>query len=207
MLKLKSEARKSGAKRTAGVIPAVVYGPKMDSLSISVSESEFQKVWKSAGESSVITLESADGSRDVLIHDISRDPVSDAVIHVDFYAVDKDKKVEINVPLEFTGTAPAVKQYAAVLMKIAHEISVEALPKDLPHELEVDLSSLVDMDSQITAGDIKLPAGVTLVSDADEIIVTLATQKEESEEDSAPVDISSIELSEKKGKKEEESAE
>lgn len=208
MLKLKTEARESGSKRQLGLIPAVVYGPKMNTTSISVPESDFQKIWKNAGESTVVTLESATGNFDVLIHDISRDPVSDQIIHVDFYAVDMDKKVEINIPLEFVGVAPAVKALGGVLMKVAHEITIEALPKDLPHGLEVDISSLVDFDSKITTGDIKLPAGVTLVGDSEEIVALVSEAKEEVESDTGPVDISSIELSEKKGKKEDaESAE
>jgi large subunit ribosomal protein L25 len=202
MLKLKTEMREGGSNRIAGFIPAVVYGPKMESVSISVPEVEFNKVWKSAGESTVITLESEKASFDVLIHDIARNVVTDKIIHVDFYAVDKNKTVEINVPIEFVGTAPAVKALGGVLMKVAHEITIEALPKDLPHVLEVDISSLVDFDSQITAGSITLPAGVTLVTEADEVIALVSAAKEESETDTGPVDISSIELSEKKGKKE-----
>lgn len=202
MLKLKTEARESGAPRQKGMVPAVVYGPKMETVTFSVIESELQKVWKAAGESTVITLESASGNHDVLIHDIARDPVSDAIIHVDFYAVDKNKPVEINVHLEFVGVAPAVKELGGVLMKVAHEITISALPKDLPHALEVDVSSITGFDAHVTAGDIKLPAGVTLVTDAEEIIALVAAAKEEVEEDSAPIDISAIELSEKKGKKE-----
>lgn len=204
MLKLKTEARTSGQKRQDGFIPAVVYGPKMEAVSITIPEKDFLKLWKSAGESTVITLEGADGAHDVLIHDIARNPVSDAVIHVDFYAVDKNKKVHINIPLEFVGVAPGAKEFGGILMKIVHEVAIEALPKDLPHALEADLGLLVAMDSQIKASDIKLPSGVTLATDPEEIIAILAVAKEETEEDTGPVDISSIELSEKKGKKEED---
>lgn len=204
MLKLKTETRESGSKRISGFIPAVVYGPKMKAESISVPEVEFNKIWKTAGESSVVSLESEKGNFDVLIHDISRNVVTDKIIHVDFYAVDINKVVEINVPLEFVGVSPAVKVQGGVLMKVAHEITIEALPKNLPHTLKVDISILVDFDAHITASDIKLPLGVTLITDAQEIIALVAASKEEPETDSGPVDISSIELSEKKGKKEEE---
>lgn len=207
MLKLKTEARKSGAARVAGLIPAVIYGPKIESISISVPEKELSKLWKEAGESTVITLETETGNQDVLINEIARDPVSDTIIHADFYAVDKNKKVGVEVPLEFVGVAPAVKEFGGVIMKIAHEIGIEALPKDLPHAIEVDLSSLTALEDHITAGDIKLPPGVTLTASAEEIIAIVTAAKEETEEASATeIDMSAIELSEKKGKKEDEDA-
>jgi len=207
MLKLKTEARKGGSARVAGFVPAVIYGPKIDSVSVSVPEKELMKVWKEAGESTVITLETEAGSQDVLIHDIARDPVSDTIIHADFYAIDKNKPVHVDVPLEFVGAAPAVKEFGGVLMKIAHEIGIEALPKDLPASIDVDLSSLTALDAHITAGDIKLPAGVTLTVAPEEIIALVTAAKEETEEaSSGEIDMSAIELSEQKGKKEEEEA-
>ena len=86
----------------------------------------------------------------------------------------------------------------------AHEIEIEAFPKDLPHSIEVDVSSIVDFDTQIKVGDLKLPAGVTAKTDADEVVALAAAAKEEVEEVAAPIDMSAIEISEKKGKKEEE---
>ncbi len=204
MLKLKTETRNSGSQRQVGVVPAVVYGPKMETTPIAVSQAELKRVWKSAGESTVITLEGAIGGIDVLIHDIQRDPVKSDIIHVDFYAVDKDKKIAVDIQLEFIGTAPAVKEQGGVFMKIAHELSIEALPKDLPHAIEVDISSLKNLEDQITAGDIKLPTGVTLNVDPEEVIAIVAAAKEETDEAPVTIDMSAIGLSEKKGKKEEE---
>lgn len=207
MLKLKTEARVAGGKRTVGSIPAVVYGPKIETKSITIPSSDFQKLWKSAGESTVITLESAEGNQDVLIHEISRNPVNEAIIHVDFYAVDQNKPVSINVQIEFVGTAPAVKEFGGVFMKIAHEIGIEALPKDLPHGIEVDISGLVALEDQIKASDIKLPSGVSLTADPEDVIALVTAAKEETEEAPTEIDMSAIELSEKKGKKEDEEGE
>ncbi len=204
MLKLKTEARVAGKARVAGFIPAVVYGPKIETAPISISQKDFQKMWKSAGESTVVTLEGSTGNQDVLIHEIVRHPVTEAIIHVDFYAVDQNKAVEIDVPIEFIGVSPAVKDLGGILMKVAHEIGIAALPKDLPHGIEVDISSLVDFDAQIKASDIKLPPGVTLTVDPDEVIALVAEAKEEVEEAPTEIDMESIGLSEQKGKKEEE---
>lgn len=204
MLKLKTETRTSGSSRQDGVVPAVVYGPKVENTPVVISMAELQKVWKSAGESTVITLEGAINGVDVLIHDMQRDPVTSEIIHVDFYAVDKDKKIAVDIPLEFIGSAPAVKEQGGVFMKIMHELSIESLPKDLPHAIEVDISSLINLEDQITAGAIKLPAGVTLNVDPEEVVALVTAAKEESDEAPTTIDMSAIGLSEKKGKKDDE---
>lgn len=206
----KRDSKKDGSARvvrTTGKIPAVFYGPKEASTPISVNEIDFLKVWKQAGESTVITLKDGSEEHDALIHDIDREAVSGKIRHIDFYVIEKGKKVQVGTPIEFAGVAPAVKDLGGVLVKVLHEIEVEALPKDLPHRIDVDISSLVDFDAQIKAGDITLPAGVTLITEADEVVALVAAPKEEVEEIAAPIDMAAIELSEKKGKKDEEGAE
>lgn len=205
---LKGEKRTAFGKqlsalREKGLVPAVVYGPKEDAFSVSVALGEFKKVWKSAGESSIVTL-SIDGvgSKDVLIHEVDTHPVSGEPVHVDFYAIEAGKKIEVGVPLVFTGLAPAVKTYGATLVKVLYELEIAALPKDLPHEISVDVSSLAELDSQIHAKDIKLPSGVELVTDGDEVVAAVSEQVVEEEAFVAPADLSAIEV-EKKGKKEE----
>jgi large subunit ribosomal protein L25 len=135
---------------------------------------------------------------EVLIHDVDLDPVTDVPIHVDFYAIEKGKKLTVDVPLEFIGVSPAVKELGAVLVKVLHDVEIEALPKDLPHKLEVDIASLVTFDSVLTAKDIKLPEGVALKIKLDEVIASVYEPKEEVVE-AALVDLSAIEV-EKKGK-------
>lgn len=127
------------------------------------------------------------------------DPVKGFTTHVDFLAVDANVKTRIHVHLNFTGVSAAVKGGLGNLVKVMHEIEISALPKDIPHEIDVDISGLVDLDSQITAGDLVLPKGVELVAKKEEIVASIATMKEEVE--SAPVDLAAIEVA-KKGKKE-----
>jgi len=190
--------------RKGGNIPAVFYGAKEASTTISVPEIDFIKVWREAGESSIVTLKTPEGDHDALIQAIDLDPVSDKVRHVDFYVVEKGKKVKVHVPLEFEGASPAVKELGALLVKVLHEIEIEAKPADLPHEIVVSIDSLVDLESQILAKDIKLPAGVELVTGEDEVVALVSEAKEEVVEETGPIDLSAIEISEKKGKKEEE---
>lgn len=202
MLKLNVENRdktqKPDALRRAGKMPAVFYGKKEKSTPVTISTAEFKKVWKEAGESSVIDLVGKGVEAEALIYDIDRDPVTDEPRHADFYVFEKGKKIEISVPLEFVGVSPAVKDMGGTLVKVMHEIEIEALPKDLPHNIGVDISSLINFDSQILAKDINLPQGVVLATRPEEVIASVYETKEEVEE-AAPVDLSSIEV-QKKGK-------
>ena len=129
--------------------------------------------------------------------------VSHWLIHVDFFAVDANEKLEVGVKLEFVGVSEAVKSLGGTLVKVAHELEVECLPKDLPHEIVVDISKLATLDSVITVADLPLPTGVVAKALPEEVIASIAVGKEE--DLSAPVatlDADAIEV-EKKGKKEE----
>lgn len=185
--------------RKGGIMPAVMYGKKQKAAPISINQTDFIKVWKKAGESTVVTLRSGDGKAfDALIHDVDLDPVTEMPRHADFYVFDKDHKLEIDVPLEFTGISAGVKEHGGLLVKVLHELKIEAMPKDLPHQIDVDISSLDAIGSQILAKDIALPNGVTLLENPEEVVALVAEPKEE-EAPSEPVDLSSIEV-EKKGK-------
>jgi len=188
--------------RKGGELPAVYYGMGKVATSISIPTIEFKKVWNKAGESTAVKVSTPEGDVDVLIHDVQVDPVSDEPIHVDFLVIDMNKKIEVGVALEFVGISEAVKAGLGNLVKVLHEVEIEALPKDLPHSLPVDISKLETIDSQILVSDIVLPAGVVMITKGTEVVASIAIQKEEVEE-VAPVDLSAIEV-EKKGKKEEE---
>lgn len=211
MFELKAEKRdpkiKSNLIRKSGKIPAVFYGGKEKSTPISISKIDFDKVWKKAGESSVVTIHTEGGkSVDTLIHEVQFDPITSEPIHSDFYAVDKTKKVRVHVPVEFVGVSPAVKELGGTLIKVLHEIEIESLPGDLPHVLEIDISLLVAINSHLAVKDVKLPKGVTAITGENETIASIAAPREEKEEEAAPIDLSTIEV-EKRGKKEEEGAE
>ncbi|MES2416166.1 MAG: 50S ribosomal protein L25 [Patescibacteria group bacterium] len=188
--------------RKAGEIPAVFYGMGKESTPISVGTVEFKKIWRNAGESSTVTVSTPDGDLNTLIHDVQVNPITDEPIHADFLVIDINKAIKVNVPVEFEGVSAAVKGGVGTLVKVLHEVEIEALPKDLPHNLVVDISKLETVDSQILVSDIVLPKGVTMITPSEEVVASIALQKEEVEE-SAPVDLSAIEV-EKKGKKEEE---
>lgn len=209
MLSLEIKSRKAGGKlyglRDKGLMPAVFYGKKEESTPVSVSLADFLKVWNQAGETSVVTLKGEKGDVEALIHDVDLDPVTEMPRHADFYVFEKGHKIKIDVPLEFVGVSPAVKDLGGILIKVMHEIKIEAVPKDLPKKIEVNIAPLATFDNQILARDIALPAGVTLIEDPAEVVALVALPKEEKEEE-VPADLSVIEV-EKKGKKEEEGTE
>ena len=194
---------KAPALRRAGALPAVVYGAHQAATAIVVDARAFGKALASAGESTIVSLEGLGGpALATLIHEVDLDPVTHLPRHVDFYAVTKGEKVEVAVPLEFVGESPAMKA-GANLVRVLHELEVEADPVNLPHELTIDVSILAEIGAQIHAGDVKLPAGVTLVTDPEEVVALIQEVEEEPEEVAAPADLSAIEV-EGKGKETEE---
>lgn len=195
----------SESLRKKGLLPAVFYGPKEKSTPIVLNKIDFVKILREAGESTVIGLQTPKGEIEVLIREVSYEPVRGEPVHVDFYAPEKGKTVAVYVPLVFLGTSLAIKDLGGMLVKVLHEIEIEALPKDLPHDIKVDISVLADLDSQILAQNISLPTGVALLTEPEEVVAAISVAEEEKEE-TAPTDLSSIEV-EKKGKKEEETKE
>ena len=191
--------------RKEGKIPAVFYGAGQVSTAVAVDKARFLKVLEEAGESSIISLKTKNGALDALIHDVELDPIIGDPIHVDFYIVTKGHKLEVDVPLEFVGVAPAEK-LGGIVMKVLHELPIEALPSQLPAHIIVDLSQLIDLESHITVADLKLGDGVKARISDTEVVARVTIPKEEEEIVSVPADLAAIEV-EKKGKKEEEGEE
>jgi len=205
MLTLKTEVRDTGTKpdtiRKAGKMPAVFYGKKEKSMPISVNLADFLKVWNEAGESTVIVLDTPEGQKESLIFDTDFDPITGVPRHADFYVFEKGHKVSVELPIEFEGISPAVKDLGGSLVRVLHELKVEAMPKDLPQHIIVDIISLANFGDQVLAKDIKLPSGIVLKENSEEVVVLVTAPREEKEEEPAPIDLSEIEV-EKKGKEE-----
>lgn len=209
--KLKAQKRDVFGKnlkktREAGLVPVVLYGAKQAPTPLLVDGKEFARVLNQAGESSIVNLEVDGANRDVLIHEVQNHPIKGQPIHADFYVVQKDKKLEVDVPLVFEGVSSAVKELGGNLVKVLHELPIEALPKDLPHDIKVDISVLTGLDSQILVKDLKVPAGVTILAEAEEVVASISEAGEEVVVEEVPVDLSQIEV-EKKGKQETEEGE
>ncbi|MBI3633794.1 MAG: 50S ribosomal protein L25 [Candidatus Vogelbacteria bacterium] len=211
MIELKAKKRDVFGKklyksRLAGELPVVVYGAGEKPMHLFVWAKDFAKVWKQAGESSIVKLDTDGAKKDVLIQDVAFHSVSGEPLHADFYMVKADQVIRVSIPIKFQGVAPAAKTFGGVLVKVMHEIEVEALPANLPHEYIVDVSGIEKLEDQITVGSLKVSSGVKIIASSDDIIALVSVGKEEVEEVAAPVDLSKIEV-EKKGKKPEEGEE
>ena len=188
------------------VMKGVFYGKKEESTAITVPYADFKKVWKEAGGSSLITLKGIGEDKESIIQAIDFHPLTDDPRHVDFFVIERGKAMEVDIPLEFVGVAPAMKELGGMLVKALHELRIEVLPKDLPKSIEVDISSLINFDSQILAKDLKLPESANILGDENEVVALVSASVEEVEAEVENTDMDSVEI-EQKGKGEEETEE
>ncbi len=182
--------------RRNGQIPAVLYGNKIQNTQLAVNARDFEKVFRKAGESTIVELITADGkTHPVIIQDVQRHTVTTQPIHIDFYQVDMSQKLKANVPLEFTGEAPAVKALGGTLVKVLSEVEVECLPADLPHNLEVSIAKLNTFTDSIAVSDIKVSDKVKIVTAAEEVVAKVQPPRDVEAELATPVveDVSAVE--------------
>ncbi len=205
--------KKAAALRAASLVPGVIYGHGSDNQFVEVPAVTFDKIFAKAGESSLVDLAVDDKAPfKVLIHDVQRDPVTSTVSHVDFYQVKMTEKLTAHIPLVLTGESKAVKESGGVIVKTLDSVTVECLPQDLVHEILVDISKLENFDDAIHIEDLAVPQGIEIKSEGNEMIVTVKaprTEEEVAADLATPASEASVEAVEveKKGKKEEESAE
>ncbi len=154
--------------RTAGLIPAVLYGPEIEPQSIMVEKNAFEKAYESAGESTLIDF-SIDGGEatKVLIQDMQKHPVKHNIIHIDFRQIKMGEEMTVTIPLEFIGEAMAVKQLGGTLVTPLEYVNAKCLPKDLISSIEVSLDVLKTFSDRISVSDLKLPAGITITDNLD----------------------------------------
>ncbi len=187
-IELKAQKREQSAEapdavRKAGKIPAVVYGPDMESRPIQVDRSAFLKTYHEAGETQPVNIKLGSEDVQVLIYDMQEHPVTGNILHVDFYHVSGKRPIQATVPVELTGESPAVKQSRGVLITQIRELLVEARLQDLPQEITGDLSILEGSDDEIKIQDLDIPDGVEVVEyDPEDIVATIGEFKERDEE-------------------------
>lgn len=190
--------KKLRSYRLQGLLPAVYYGKKSENQAIFIPQKEFQKLFKEAGETSIIELKIDGTGKNVLIHNVDLDPLSNRPRHADFLVVEMDKPIEAAVPLSFVGESDAVKTLGGILIKVVHELQVKALPANLPHELKVDISKLKSVNDKIFASDVKTPKEIEILEDLNEIIALIEMPTEEKAEEETKIDFEKIEATKEK---------
>ena len=172
--------KKSSALRKMSIIPGVVYGKHTkDPVHVSFAKNEFLKLYRYAGTSTVVDLKGGhDGM--VLIHDIQTDPISNNLLHVDFLAVSANEAVTAEVPVVLVGEAPLVKNNEGRVELVKDTIAVTALPKDLSHDIQIDISFIVSTQDGVFVRDLKLSNKVEIEEDMDQpVVVAVPLSQEE----------------------------
>jgi len=169
---------KNNPLRKNDFIPAVLYGESIKNISLKINVKDFEEAYKEAGESSLITLEVDDKKFSVLIHQVARGPIEGEFLHIDFYHPSTKKKVEANIPLIFEGEAPAIKELSGILEKQFYELEVKGLAKDLPREIIVNINGVKTFEDKILIKDLKIPEGVTISKDGEEIVAHIAQPRD-----------------------------
>jgi len=178
MLREKTKKGPSRRLRRIGKIPSVVYGHS-EPVCIAVDEHEFSTKFKTVSESTIITLKSEDKSYDVLVKDYQEDILKGKTIHIDFYEVEKGKLLKTHMPIRFSGAPVGVKE-GGLLETVIHELEIECLPKDLPEEVVVDISTL-QLGHTLHISDIAAPEGVKYLAASDQVICTITRKRAEEE--------------------------
>jgi len=186
-LEVAERTGKPNALRAKGLIPAIVYGKGMESIPVEVIESSFRKILAGhAGSNAILNLKLGSKSNlPVITHDIQRDPISDKLLHIDFYRIKMDEVIKTHVPIVVTGIATGVKDDGGILVTMMTEIEVKCLPGSIPEKIEVDVTALKINDT-IHVSDLKAITGIEFVTMPKEMIVTVAPPaKEETPEETA----------------------
>ncbi len=168
--------------RTAGKVPAVVYGHGSTPETITLDHKLVEKVYAHAGSNKIVELKIGDAkAQNVLFYDVQHDSRTDAITHADLYRVRMDEKIRTEVPLHFVGESTAVYQLEGTLLKNLETIEIEALPADLPEAIEVDISILDDFEKSIHVSDLVIPSGVTLLTEEEELVTKVEEPRSEAE--------------------------
>lgn len=174
--------KKVNALRRRGILPGVVFGGDAASLPVELEQHTFELGYRRWGNTTLLSLSLDGGEIPALIHDVSRDPVSGRMLHVDFARVSLTEKTHADVPLHFVKESPAVKTLGAVLLHALSEVTVEAFPQDIPRSIDVDLSGLQEIDDEIFVRDLRVdPTIIQITNDPDELVVKVIPARVEEE--------------------------
>ena len=175
--------KKVGALRRDGRLPAVIFGGHADSTPVETDTSTFQKGYRRWGQTTLLSLTGLDGGEvPVLVHDVSREPRTGSLLHVDFARVSLTEKTHAEVPLHFTGESPAVRTHGGVMVHALSQVRIEAFPQDIPHQIEVDLSKIEQIEDTLYVRDLVVDASkIEILNDGDQVVAKAVAPRAEEE--------------------------
>jgi len=191
-MQLKASVRELLGKRSRrlygqGKLAAVVYGHNTKPTPLVLDRLEFQKVFVKSGRTHLVDLVvDGDKAEKVLVREIQTHPRRLGPIHVDFYQVNLEEKITVEVPVHLVGESAAVKRGDADILQPIHSLRVECLPSDIPEAFEVDLTPLEEIESELRISDLKIPKGVTVLIDPEELVVKIIKKREMKVEEEVP---------------------
>jgi large subunit ribosomal protein L25 len=173
--------KKVGQLRRQGRLPGVVFGGHADSTPVETDTSTFQKAYRRWGQTTLLSLTGLDGGEvPVLVHDVSREPRTGSLLHVDFARVSLTEKTHAEVPLHFVGESPAVRTHGGVMVHALSEVRIEAFPQDIPHQIDVDLSKIEQIEDTLYVRDLIVDATkIEILNDADQVIAKAVAPRAE----------------------------
>jgi len=190
--------RKVNKGRKEGLVPAVVYGHSVESASLWVNALDLKRLLRKSGESTIIDLK-IDGKddRNVLIHEIQKDGVKGGFMHIDFFQVRMNEKIETEVELVFVGESKAVKEMGGILVKNIDKVKVRCLPADLPSHIDVDISVINTFEDHIAVKDLKVSSKVELDVEPETVVALVTPPRTEEElaslEEKVEADVTKVE--------------
>jgi large subunit ribosomal protein L25 len=169
-----------------GKVPAIVYGHNTEPTPIVLDRLEFQKVFVKSGRTHLVDLSIEGRTEKVLVREIQTHPRRLGPIHVDFYQVNLQEKIEVEVPVHLVGESAAVKRGDADILQPMHSVRIEVLPSEIPEAFEVDLTPLEEIESELRVSELKAPKGVTILDDPEDLVVKIVHKRELKVEEEVP---------------------
>ncbi len=189
---IKAEKRHTGGKNAArrirreGNVPAILYGPKVESIPLVLSKRDIFNILKSeTGENTIFQVAFEKDKPEVMIKNHQKDVTSDEILHVDLFRISMDKEIRVTVPIVLTGDAVGVKAEGGFVEFATRELEVECLPRDIPEHIEVDISEL-HLNQSIRVEELVQAEGVKVLSDPSAMIVLIEAPAVEEEVEEVP---------------------
>ncbi|MHB8630972.1 MAG: 50S ribosomal protein L25 [Candidatus Limnocylindria bacterium] len=175
--------KKVGALRRVGRLPGVIFGGHAESTPVETDTSAFQKGYRRWGQTTLLSLTGLDGGEvPVLVHDVSREPRTGSLLHVDFARVSLTEKTHAEVPLHFIGESPAVRTHGGVMVHALSEVRIEAFPQDIPHQIDVDLAKIEQIEDALYVRDLVVdPSKIQILNDGDQVVAKAVAPRAEEE--------------------------
>ena len=168
--------------RASGIVPGVLFGKIAGSVPVQLDAKALDQLYRQAGRTSVVKVSVGDGgATSAVIKSLQRNPLTGRALHVDFFALDLTHEMTVDVPLSFIGEPPAIEATGGFLLTSLDHVRVRALPSDMPHEISVDLTPLVDLEAAIKVSDLPVAGNVTILNDLDEMVARVMPPRVEEE--------------------------